>query len=243
MPSRIQDATALIDQVDSKVAALLQEYERCLREKEVSAALRIDVKEILEHCRSALDYVARHAADRLQPPGGSPPPKVYFPIAKRTAKATDFASLANKNVPGAAGHADWLALFTKCQAFTKASNGWLCDLADLVNEHKHETLVAQERQESKTLSVGSGGASIQLGEGAGISLGHGASIQIGGLTIEGGQSFGVGSQPRVRGVGTVQETTWVSFRFAGSSIDVLPFLRTCAAGVRQIIDDAGAVGL
>lgn len=238
--SRLNDAEALIDHAQKRLGELSAEYERCLDAKVVSPTLRIAVKEILEHCRSCLDYVARHAAEECAATGAAAS-KVYFPIAARSAKASDFPALANRNVPGVIGVPKWLALFSGVQAFAGSSNEWLCDLADLVNQHKHEELVPQERRANRSLRMASDGGAMILGEGAAISLGAGAVLQIGGMTIRGGQSFGVGAPPVATGRGTIEEVTWVSFLFAGTTKEVLPLMRSCCQGVEAIVRSARSI--
>jgi hypothetical protein len=114
-------------------------YEVAMLVGEVGSEMQVTVKEILDHLRAALDYCARQVWQHFSSvPTGA---MIYFPIARKGAKESDFASLMNAKMPGvpAASH-EALAVFAKAQTFADRNNIWLPELATLVNSAKHEHL-------------------------------------------------------------------------------------------------------
>jgi hypothetical protein len=66
-------------------------YEEAMLSGVIPDEMQIVVKEALDHLQSALEYCALHVWLRLS--GMPEDAKVYFPIARDRAKASDFASL------------------------------------------------------------------------------------------------------------------------------------------------------
>jgi hypothetical protein len=63
-------------------------YEEALLTGVVSVELKITVKEIFDHLRSALDYCAREICNQCS--SGSPSKVVYFPIVSKNFQQSDF---------------------------------------------------------------------------------------------------------------------------------------------------------
>jgi len=236
--SAFDDAYELIKYAESDLAKIRDAYEASLRAKEVSSTLQVQIKNVVENLRSALDFSARGLFDQY---GSSPKsnPKIYFPYATASQDRAAFEKSGRINacIPGlSTSRPDVVQSLLEMQHFGSHGYTWLPDFMDLTNENKHERLTPQVRKESKELRVSGGGASIGIGEGASISIGPGASISVGGAVIRGGQTFGIGKPPRVEG-GKVETITWVSFNFDSTGRPVLPLLEAALKATRQIVTE------
>jgi hypothetical protein len=239
--SAFDDANELIKHAENDLVKIREAYEASLHAKEITGALRVQIKNFIENLRSALDFCAHGLFDKF---GSSPKanPKIYFPYATASQERATFQKTGRIEacIPGiSASRPDIVQSLLEMQHFGSHGYAWLPDLMDLTNENKHERLTPQVRKEWKELRISGGGASIGIGEGASISVGPGASISIGGAVIRGGQTFGVGSPPRVEG-GRVETITWVSFNFEATGRPVLPLLETALNATRQIVAELSA---
>lgn len=114
-------------------------YEQALVSRKISDEFQICVKEILDHLRSALDYVARACV------GGTVSVKVYFPIIRKGGAEKDFRSVVARLMPGVLeARPEILPILASFQPFSHPENGWLADLATLANETKHVQLTVNE---------------------------------------------------------------------------------------------------
>lgn len=233
------DAKALVNYAKGALLQLEYVYRSSLDEKALKPALFIDIKNIMENLRSALDYSAKGLFTKY---GSSPKPspKIYFPYAflgENQAK-----NRIETGIPGiTATRPDIVAHLESYQHYANPSNKWLPLFMDLNNENKHEKLTPQSRQEDRQLRIESGGAAIDLGPGASVSLGLGASIQFGDVVIPGGQDFSGESPAVFAGSGTQTVFVWVSFKFANNGEQVVPFLKTAVNGVEKMVNELAAL--
>ena len=226
--SAFSDAIALLDHADAELPKIKLAYEASLNAKQISPVLLVEIKNVFENIRSALDFVAhgvhgKHCAAAKKA-------KIYFPYAIASQTRSDFARSGRIDacIPGITqSRPDVATMLEEMQHFGSKGFRWLPSFMTLTNENKHQRLVPQTRKETKELRVSGGGASISLGQGASISLGQGASISIGGAVIRGGQTFDANNPPRVEG-GKVEVITWVSSHFETTGDPVLPFVETAA---------------
>lgn len=219
-------ARELVRHAREKFPEVRKQYQASLAAHEIRAPLRIDVKNILENVRSALEYAARHLHTAVLK--GSAEAKVYFPIASRGARRVDFASLANRAVPGVVGRPDVIAELAACQEFADTRNGWLPDLATLTNENKHDQLTPQARVETQRVKAEIDAGAV-IWNPAGIKFGEG--VYIGGVPVDPRTQMPV-PDSRVR----VTRETWVDFQFESLKRSVLPFLEECVLGTEGILD-------
>ncbi|MGI8927600.1 MAG: hypothetical protein ACR2HN_13300 [Tepidiformaceae bacterium] len=233
---RFEDAMSLVDHAESRLPALRKRYQESLSTQGVSLELRIEVKNVVENLRSALDYVGHsiYAASG----GKDPKQNVYFPIARVGAKSDDFPSLCNKSIPGILdGLPSIVPVLASFQAFASRENLWLPDLAAVCNENKHSALVPQTRHERPELDIQSGPVGIRLVGNARITLSGGASIRMGDTVIAGPQSFSAAAgSPQLRGPGSAQRTLWVDFVFEAIGRSALGLVEVAVRGVRNILD-------
>jgi hypothetical protein len=151
----------LLRRTHSDTARFLDRYLQKSIEPPELAELSVDLKNILENHRSALDYVAHHLADRCTPRPS--PEQVQFPVANRQDNAVSFSKKIDKWFPGLASVApnakDHLLAI---QQFS--GEHWLRQLADLSNFNKHRTLSAQQPASFNSVLVRHGASGVRLGE-------------------------------------------------------------------------------
>ncbi len=152
---------ALLTSTHANTARFLDRYLRPNIDPAELDGLRVDLKNLLENHRSALEYTAHHIADRCAPK--LPSTKVQFPIAKSSDTATTFALKLDQWFPCLGTSVpkvrdDLLSI----QEF----NGelWLRQLADLTNFNKHRSLSVQEPGSFHSVVVRFGSAGVRLGE-------------------------------------------------------------------------------
>jgi len=142
MTTRFEMAEALVEKAmrqRNEIGDHGDPYEEALLTGVVSIELKIIVKEIFDHLRSALDYCAREICDQCN--SGSSTRVVYFPIVSKKFQRSDFKSRVGKLMPGILDlRPDLLAVLESFQPFTSVENNWMADFASLCNENKHEQL-------------------------------------------------------------------------------------------------------
>lgn len=240
--SYFDDARVLVGHAKAELAKIEKVYADSLAEKEVKPTLLVEIKNLMENLRSALDFTAHALFDKY---GSSTKknPRIYFPYATGAQDLEQFrnAKRVDSCIPGLTiSRPDIVMLLEDFQHFGRESMGWVPAFMDLNNENKHQRLTPQVRREVRELRISGGGPSIGLGEGASISVGPGASISIGGAVISGGQTFDVNNPPRVQG-GKTEVITWVSFHFAEVGQPVLALLSSAVAGVAEILAELQAL--
>jgi len=234
-----EDAKSLVEHAEKELPTIEAEYKASLAEKTVRANLLIEIKNLMENLRSALDFSAHGIFDKY---GSSKKgkPSIYFPYAHPSQTLSDFQKQKRIDacIPGlSASRPDIVKLIEDYQHFADPSNEWLPVFMALNNENKHQQLTPQTRTERKELKISSGGSTISIGEGASISMGPGASMSIGNMNIIGGQKIDVNNPPVTRGPGKTEIITWVSFHFTSNNRPVMPFLKQTVEGVKKIVDE------
>ena len=230
-------------------------YKDCLAEKELNPQLLVQIKNLLENLRSALDYVARDVFDCFcAPPASGRPIPVYFPILRRTTTPADFATFVNGRFPGLRDNAPALyECFESYQRYRSPADEWLLQFNELCQENKHSQLSPQTRHEERcTRFSDKTGASVTWNKG--VQFGPGGSLVFkpgGKLRLGPGSSVGfTGSGMRVLGrpvdphaqapaedaESCLKRIVWVDFRFDSIGISVFPFLRDCVDKVSAIVD-------
>lgn len=232
------DANSLVQHAQDELRKIRQAYDESLAAKAIAPRLLVEIKNVCENLRSALDFAAHGVFERDFAATGKKP-KSYFPYATAKQSRAEFerSGRIETCIPGLrAARPDISDLVLEMQHFGSKGYTWLPVFMDLTNENKHQRLVPQVRKEVKELRISGGGAAISLGPGASISVGSGASISVGGAVIRGGQTFDVNNPPHVQG-GRVEVITWVSFHFETNGEPVLPFLEQALEGVAKIVED------
>lgn len=142
MTTRFEMAEALVEKAKrqrDQIGDHGDPYEEALLTGIVSIELKIIVKEIFDHLRSALDYCAREICHQCS--SSSLPKVVYFPIVSKNFQRIDFRSRVGKLMPGVLdSRPDLLTVLESFQPFDSVNNNWIADFATLCNENKHEQL-------------------------------------------------------------------------------------------------------
>lgn len=236
------DATALVNHAKQALPTIKQAYDESLHEQSVKPSLLIEIKNLMENLRSALDFSAHGLFDAY---GSSPhaDPRIYFPYAPLTQMQANFqaANRIENCIPGlTASRPDIVALIESYQHYSDPTNRWLSLFMALNNENKHQQLTPQTRQEQRGLKIESVGMGIELGPGALVDMGPGASISFGNAQIPGGQQFSGDNPAQVHGEGQQTVVVWVSFTFDSNGEPVLPFLATAVSRTDAIVSDLAA---
>ena len=237
-----EDAHELVVYSRESLDRIEKVYNESLDQKTIKPSLLIEIKNLMENLRSALDYSARGLFDRY---GSSTKknPRIYFPYATESQDSAAFqaSNRIESSIPGlTSGNPKAVAKLLSFQHFAGSEWAWLPKFMRLNNDNKHQQLTPQTRTEYKERRLSSGGGSISLGPGASISMGPGTSIQIGDMLIPGGQIIGP-EQPAYAVGGKQEVIIWVSFRFSSNGEPVLGFLRQALVGVDQIVNELNAV--
>ena len=99
-----------------------------------------------------------------------------------------------------------------------------------MNKNKHDALSAQERTERQSYTVRRTGGGPAISAPAGAIKAPAGAISLGGAPVEFDSTTGIPLQtPGLE----VQVTTWVSFKFGDTEVDVYPLLQTAAKAIRQ----------
>lgn len=231
-------------------------YGKSLSAKELDTHLLIDIKNVLENLRSALDFLAKEISDSFcTPPIGKKRRDVYFPILSKTSSATDFEARMNGCFPGLQKSCP--SLYSKLESYqfyASKGNEWLVQFKDLCNENKHEQLSPQKRKEEhETRLTDSAGRTVgwnekvqfgpagQIGfkEGGRLTFGPGSSIGLGpsGVNILGRPVDPVTQNPNTLPGDKLEKVVWVDFVFSAIGCSALPFLKECVDRVSEIIDE------
>lgn len=123
--------------------------------------LRVELKNLLENHRSALEYVAHYMAEQCQP--RPDPTRVQFPIGSRTDTASSFSTKLDRWFPGLRGIrpdvAAHLLSIQDCSGET-----WLTELAELTNFNKHHSLSEQVPASFDSVIIKYGQSAVRFGE-------------------------------------------------------------------------------
>ncbi len=233
------DAKALVEHAASELPKLQKAYDASLSEKSVKPTLLIEIKNVMENLRSALDFSAHGLFDKYGVSSRANP-NIYFPYSRLGQSQADFqrSNRIESCIPGiATSRPDIVAKLESYQSFASTNNEWLPKFMELNNENKHSRLTPQTREEARQLTLQSGGMSISLGPGCSISMGQGTSIQMGGMSIPGGQHISGDNPAQFFGAGTQMVTIWVSFKFQSNGELVIPFLTTAVARTKEIVGE------
>ncbi len=220
--SRRDSIAALFTKAAAQIGQIEAEYNKSLHARSIDAQLRIDIKNVCENMRSALDYIATDIRERYCPsaPTGA---RFYFPILPD--KAT-FDRRIDEWFPGLRQAVPAVvAALESMQPFQRGQE-WLGQFNQVNNENKHEDLVEQTRVESIQTSVSApGGGKVSWGPG--VTFGPGVSVM--GVPIDPRTQLPV-PHPSIK----VERITWVDFQFAGIGTSALGLLKRTLAGVQNI---------
>ncbi|WP_414162868.1 hypothetical protein ACMGGS_12130 [Superficieibacter sp. BNK-5] len=194
----------------------------------------VKIKAILEHLRSALEYVANDTYDKLNPGIRSNETRIYFPYGKKSHIENFFKKKLRVASPETF---PLYEVFSSIQDF-RTGDTWLEMMCNLTNEVKHRNPIPLDEQDVVT------GRKI-VAEGINIAeiTGNG-SITIGNLEINDKKSKGFtfkdnnldASQASI--AINLVITKEKKIRFHGSEYEVIPFIEKCLAHIKKFVNDA-----
>jgi len=227
MSSRTASIEAVLDRSRRDFEAVKKRYVASLSAKHVDPDLRIDIKNLCENLRSALEYLAQDIRAR-HCPGADPRKRFYFPIL---ASRREFEGQTASWFPGlATSSPDLWAYLETVQPYHDGQR-WLGDFNRVNNENKHGDLLEQTRAESERVTVsGPGGGQVSWDPRA-VRFGPGVSI--GGVPVDPRTQLPV-PHPCQR----VERVIWVDFRFGGIGVSALQLLQSAVTGVPDIVRNA-----
>jgi hypothetical protein len=223
---RKDNVIALLDHASNDLKNIEQQYEQALSEKKIPTSLQIDVKNFMENLRSALDYMAHDIYEVIIKPerdntGAKAIEKIYFPYGKTE---NDFKSGLGSRLPNLQSlNPNIFAIIETIQPH-KCSDAWLYEFCRIVNEKKHDTLSPQTKTERQTMTASAGDASVTMpinSPNFSVHQGQNVKVTLGGVPV---RFSNQGIEPLAPGLERTI-TTWVSFQFAGTNIQVLPLLK------------------
>lgn len=225
MVSRKQDIDALLGRATKDIADVERKYEESLQKKAVAADLRIDIKNLCENLRSALDYIAHDIREHHRPSARRAP--FYFPIFP---DRKQFETKMEERFPGLRKSAPALWDLLESREPYQKGYEWLGQFNRVNTENKHGQLVEQTRVETPRVNVASAGGGQVSWDPRAVKFGSGVSIH------------GVRVDPRTQlphpdGAIRVDKVVWVDFLFADLGVSALGLLRSALKGVAAIAAD------
>jgi hypothetical protein len=134
--SALEDIAAILDDAQEQISALQPLHDEALDKEAARPRFRARIKSVLEHERSALDYLAVELTKRH----GTSKGLIYYPLAQST---QDFSTVMENKMPGVAAAATKVAAaIEKWQPYQPGME-WLRDLNKLTREQKHNRLTLQ----------------------------------------------------------------------------------------------------
>ncbi|MGG3662109.1 hypothetical protein [Bacillus gobiensis] len=171
----LDDSKACLDVARIMLDEVNELIQDSIQNDDLIPYLKVKIKNLLENCRSPLDYSANYIFDtycrklytkkELRRFG-----KPYFPIRKEkhsfdVCVRDEFRKLSTRRK-------DIIEIFESCQAFNGSS--WLQNLSFLINENKHRNLTKQKKSHEydlKHLDINVGGTRIFFDDVRGSDVG------------------------------------------------------------------------
>ena len=228
---RIKDVDAFIEHASTDLVKIEKQYTHALSQKEVPRSLLIDIKNFMENLRSALDYIAHDIYEVLiKKEGEKIIERVYFPYGKTE---SSFESNLDSNLPDLKILNPNIYTLIKSVQPHQCQDDWLYNFCCILNEKKHDTLSPQIKNERQTMTASTNELSVTMPiNNPNFSVYQGADVQvmIGGIPV---RFTNEGIIPLAPGL-ECAVTTWVSFLFAETNIEVLPLLRKAQKEISEL---------
>lgn len=187
----------------------------------------VKVKAMLEHLRSALEYVAHDTYVQFNPKK-EVPKNIYFPYGhghvdtffKRVGIPTQSSSLYQ--------------IFESIQDY-KNKDKWLTMMCNLTNEVKHRNPIPLDTNEVITKTFSAGGKDLVVTSGN-------VSVKIGSIVIDGKTSPGFKYEDGI--LDTTSATIPINLKitkdqkisFHGTTYEVYPFIKKCSSHIREFVN-------
>lgn len=224
MSSREEEINALIKKAKKQFSAIEREYKQNLDQQSISKELGIDIKNLCENLRSALDYLA-HDIRECYCPLENRSDKFYFPILPNI---NHFNRIMSQWYPGLDMAApDLWGYLESIQPYKGKSTIWLSHFNKLNNENKHNSLVPQTKtiREEVNVSLNNGG-SVSW-DSSNTTFGNGAYI--GGVLVDPSTQLPIPHSSQ-----KVKRIIWVDFHFKNISGSAIKLLKHSLDGIDRI---------
>jgi hypothetical protein len=227
MPSRETQINALIDRAKTQYSDIKTKYESSLNRQSLSQGLSIDIKNLCENLRSALDYLA-HDIQETHCPSANKKDRIYFPILS---DANQFRNKMSQWYPGLDTTCPPLWKYLEgVQPYQGKSTEWLQYFNRLNNENKHDTLVPQIRSTRERVYVNIRGVGHVDWDPSRVKFSQGVSI--GSAPIDPTTQMPI-AHPNQE----VERIIWVDFHFKEIPLSAIALLRLSLEGVEKITTD------
>ncbi len=230
--TRNDDVKSLLAHVENSSINIKNVYDLSLKDKTIPTILRIDIKNAMENLRSVLDYMAQNINKAIIIPNQkknnlSPKKKIYFPYSQNK---LDFEKMIKKNLPDLKIiRPDIYSLIEDLQPHA-CGDKWLLNFCQILNDNKHNFLSEQTRTEQKTYKAGRTGKDPGISAPAGSITAAPGDISIDNIPI----TFDSDGIPQQTSELEVTITTWVSFVFRGTSVEVYPLLMKAFYKIKKL---------
>jgi len=227
MPLRERQVNALIKKAEKQYSSIKNKYESNLAQRSVSEDLSIDIKNLCENLRSALDYLA-HDIREIHCSSANKKDKIYFPIFLDINQFTNKMSHWYPGLDTACANL-WNYL-ESVQPYHGESTIWLHYFNRLNNENKHDSLVPQTKSERERVHVNiRSGGSVSWDSSA-VRFGKG--VYIGGVPID-----PLTQMPIPHPSQEVKRIIWVDFHFKDIPGSAVGLLKLSLDGVERITSE------
>ncbi|EJR0494280.1 hypothetical protein NYD80_000679 [Cronobacter sakazakii] len=214
---------------------LLQEVEDNLEIMKKNQQVRpVKVKSMLEHLRSALEYVANDTYDKYIKTTTLERPKIYFPYGNPKFIDSFFTKKLNVDPPQSS---PLYKVFTSIQGYSTGDT-WLEMMCNLTNEVKHrQPIPLDEDNIIKDIDVSVDGFSmIKASNSANITFKNnyinGKKLED--FTFKDGKLEKTGNGIPLN-IAITQEK---KIRFHGEEHEVIPFIELCLKNIRAFVNEA-----
>lgn len=212
-----KDIEIVLTKTQHLLEEIEQQYKDSLHVQEVTNELLTNIKDLLGHYRSALDYASNRRVGR------------NFPVRDTQ---SDFDNATDKIIDKKAKK-----IMERYQPFN--NNEWLKSMNILNNKNKHIGLVPQKKTErNETRVTHPQGGSVSWTDGA--TFGSGVAVL--GVPIDPNTQLPVSND-----IVKTEQIKWISFVFDNanipdlpSNINALPFLKNCFEKICLIIKELEA---
>lgn len=221
---------ALVTRAEVQLFTIESEYQSSLNQESVSERLKIEIKNMCENLRSALDYLA-HDIQETYCPSAIRNRKLYFPI---TSCRKNFKSTMPRRFPGLKTTSQKLWDYLESiQPYHGKSTAWLGYFNRLNNENKHESLVPQTKNVTEQVSVETQVGKVTYTRSSPHgSVKFGKGVKILGVPVDPSTQLPV-PHPNQK----VQLIKWVDFQFEGIPGSALFLLKSSLNGVEKITSE------
>lgn len=214
---------------------LLLEVEENLEAMKKSKDIRpVKVKSLLEHLRSALEYVANDTYDKYVGESSTPRPNIFFPYGEQKFIDAFFVKKLNISAPVSS---PLYEIYNSIQKYYSGDD-WLSMMCNLTNEVKHRNPIPLEEEEYiKDIEVNFDGFGLFKADNQSKIVFQDNYFDGGKLedfTIENGKVERHGNGKPLN----IMFTHDKKIRFHGHNYEVVPFIELCHKKIKKFVESS-----